>query len=123
MPTARALTAACVAAALLVGCAGATPGSAPRVSQPGGPGAAVTIQTFQFQPRVLEVPAGSRVTWANQDDIEHTVTAGTPERRDGRFDTPLPGKGASFGVTLGQPGTYPYFCDRHQSMRGEIRVY
>ena len=25
-------------------------------------------------------------------------------------------------VTFAEPGVYPYFCDRHQAMRGEIHV-
>jgi plastocyanin len=84
--------------------------------------ASVTIQTFQFRPTPLEVQAGARVTWTNQDDILHTVTSGTPESRDQRFEAPLDGKGASSTVTFTQAGSYAYFCDRHQSMRGEIRV-
>ena len=59
---------------------------------------------------------------ANADDITHTVTSGTPENRDGQFNTPLPGKGTTFSFTFSRAGTYTYFCDRHQSMRGEIRV-
>ena len=86
-----------------------------------GPGD-VEITLFQFKPEQLEVPAGTVVTWTNHDDIEHTVTSGEPERRDGRFNTPLNGKDARGTVTFTQPGVYPYFCDRHQSMRGEIRV-
>ncbi len=86
------------------------------------PGSAVTIRVFQFQPGQLDVKAGSQVTWTNQDDIEHTVTSGTPEKPDGRFNTRMPGKGATFNFTFTQPGTYTYFCNRHQSMRGEIRV-
>jgi len=70
----------------------------------------------------IEVKAGTRVTWANADDITHTVTSGTPENRDGQFNTPLPGKGTTFSFTFSRAGTYTYFCDRHQSMRGEIRV-
>jgi len=34
----------------------------------------------------------------------------------------LEGKGAAAAVELGAPGVYEYFCRRHQSMRGEIRV-
>jgi plastocyanin len=83
---------------------------------------AVTIQTFQFRPTPVEVRAGTPVTWTNQDDILHTVTSGTPESRDRRFEAPLDGKGASSTMTFTQAGIYPYFCDRHQSMRGEIRV-
>jgi plastocyanin len=82
----------------------------------------VGIHIFQFRPGQLEVSAGTRVTWTNQDDITHTVTSGTPERRDGRFDEPLGGRGAAASVQFSNPGVYPYFCGRHPSMRGEIRV-
>ena len=82
----------------------------------------ITIQTFQFQPAQLEVKAGTRITWINQDDIRHTVTSGIPENRDGRFDSSLAGKEAKFTFTYTQPGTYTYFCDRHQHMRGQIQV-
>jgi plastocyanin len=83
---------------------------------------AITVQLFQFRPGQVEVPKGSRITWTNQDDITHTVTSGTPEKRDGRFDAQLAGKGATASVEVKESGTYPYFCERHNSMRGEIRV-
>jgi plastocyanin len=82
----------------------------------------VTIQTFQFKPTPIEVPAGTRVSFTNQDDITHTITSGTPENPDGKFSHRLEGKGASATVDLTKPGVYPYFCERHRSMRGEIRV-
>jgi plastocyanin len=85
-------------------------------------GSTITIQTFQFKPAQLEVKAGTQVTWTNQDDIRHTVTSGTPEKKDGRFDAPLAGKDKSFSFTFSQPGTYVYFCDRHEHMQGEIQV-
>ena len=91
-------------------------------SPQGEPGSSVTIRVFQFQPGQLEVKPGSQVTWTNQDDIEHTVTSGTPEKPDGRFNTRMPGKGATFNFAFTQPGTYTYFCNRHQSMRGQVRV-
>lgn len=83
---------------------------------------AVSIDTFQFKPSRLEVKSGTRVTWTNQDEIKHTVTSGTPKYRDGRFNSRLDGKGATYSLTFTQAGTYPYFCDRHQHMRGEITV-
>ena len=91
--------------------------AAPGRSQPG-----VSVQLFQFRPGQLEVKAGTRLAFTNQDDIGHTVTSGTPEQPDGRFDVRLDGKGAAATVELRAPGIYPYFCRRHQSMRGEIRV-
>ena len=86
------------------------------------PGAAVTIQLFQFQPGRLEIKAGTTVTWVNQDDILHTVTLGTPENRNGSVNLNLSGKGATVSFTFDRPGEYEYFCDRHQSMRGRILV-
>ena len=83
---------------------------------------AVEVRVFRFGPGRVEVAAGSRVTWTNQDDITHTVTSGTPERPDGRFNQRLAGKGTVTTVEFKDPGVYPYFCDRHPSMRGEIRV-
>ena len=82
----------------------------------------IGVRVFQFRPGQTEVKAGTKVTWTNQDDITHTVTSGTPEQRDGRFDRPLPGKGATATVEFKDSGVYPYFCDKHPSMRGEIRV-
>jgi len=82
----------------------------------------VGVRVFQFRPGQLEVKAGTTVTWTNQDDITHTVTSGTPDQREGRFDRRLDGKGATTTVQFKDPGVYPYFCDKHPSMRGEIRV-
>lgn len=91
-------------------------------SSPAGTAQGVTIQTFQFKPTPIEVPAGARVSFTNDDDITHTITSGTPESPDGKFSHRLEGKGATATVDLTKPGVYPYFCERHRSMRGEIRV-
>lgn len=85
-------------------------------------GDAVLVQGFRFQPPRLEVAAGTAVSWTNQDDIEHTATAGTPEAPGGEFDVALDTKGAEGSHTFATPGTYAYFCKVHNSMRGEIVV-
>ncbi len=82
----------------------------------------VEIKTFQFAPDTVRVKVGAKVTFANRDDIEHTVTAGTPEARNPAFNKTLNAKGVSVEVTFDRPGTYAYFCDRHQFMRGAITV-
>ena len=92
------------------------------VAAPGRTQSGVSVQLFQFKPGQLEVKTGTRLAFTNQDDIGHTVTSGMPEQPDGRFDVRLDGKGAAATVELREPGVYPYFCRRHQSMRGEIRV-
>ena len=87
------------------------------------PGTAnVTIKLFQYQPGRIQVKAGTTVTWMNEDEIFHTVTAVAREGKGGGFDAPLDGKGKSFSFTFSQPGVYTYYCDRHEHMRGEIEV-
>jgi plastocyanin len=82
----------------------------------------VEVTVFQFRPGRLDVKVGSAVTWVNQDDIDHTVTSGSPESPGGRFEARLAGKGSTTTVTFAERGVHPYFCSRHQAMRGEIRV-
>jgi plastocyanin len=88
----------------------------------GASGAEVEIRLFQFTPVRLDVARGAEVTWTNRDDIRHTVTSGTPGRSDGRFAGALDGAGTAARVRFAEPGVYPYFCDRHQEMRGAIHV-
>ena len=85
-------------------------------------GPVVTVRLFQFQPSVLTVATATRVVWANQDDILHTVTAVADGAGARGFDRALDGKGASTAVTFAAPGVYAYACERHPHMRGEIRV-
>ena len=82
----------------------------------------VAIRLFAFAPTPLTVKPGATVTWTNGDDITHTVTSGTPAAKDGRFEARLAGKQASYRRTFAEAGTYPYFCERHPNMVGEVFV-
>jgi plastocyanin len=90
-------------------------------AQSPGP-ANVTIKLFQYQPGRIQVKPGTTITWLNEDEISHTVTAVAEEGKGGGFDASLDGKGKSFSFTFSQPGVYSYYCDRHEHMRGEIEV-
>ncbi|MGH7696192.1 MAG: cupredoxin domain-containing protein [Gemmatimonadaceae bacterium] len=82
----------------------------------------VELKTFQFTPDTMRVSVGATVRWTNQDDIEHTVTAGSPSARDASLNATLAKKGATAEKTFDRAGTFTYFCDRHQFMRGTITV-
>jgi plastocyanin len=86
------------------------------------PESKIIIKLFQYQPERIQATVGTTVTWLNEDEISHTVTAGEPGRNGGGFDASLDGKGKSFSFTFSQPGTYTYYCERHEHMRGEIEV-
>ncbi len=81
-----------------------------------------TIKLFQFQPKALEIKAGATVKWLNGDDIEHSVTAGEPGKESGAFDSGFFKKGGSFEFAFKLPGTYEYFCKRHNSMKATVTV-
>ena len=102
-----------------------SPSSLPAVSSaPSGAGDAVTAKLFTFSPTPLTVKAGTKVTWTNDDQILHTVTSGSPPpgSADGTFNGPMDGKGTSFAFTFERPGTYRYFCMRHNQMTGQVDV-
>ncbi|MBW3548286.1 MAG: cupredoxin domain-containing protein [Actinobacteria bacterium] len=118
-----------LAVALLVGTAacgnaGSTPSSdatAPSASA-SEQGGAVTIKTFAFDPDPATVPAGTTVTWANEDEILHTVTSGERDEADGTFDKQLDGPGSVAEHTFDTPGTYAYHCSIHPGMDGVVEV-
>jgi plastocyanin len=82
----------------------------------------VAIRTFQFAPDTLRARAGVRVVWTNDDEIEHTITSGTPDARDGHFHGVVAKRGATYSAALDRPGTYRYFCDRHRFMNGTVII-
>jgi plastocyanin len=89
--------------------------AAPAASQ-----AAVTIDNFSFKDPVITVTAGTTITWSNNDDIPHTVTADDgppPTFRSHALDT-----GDHFARLFDKPGTYRYFCSLHPKMRGTVIV-
>jgi plastocyanin len=115
---------ACVATAATAACADGESGSEPaaKAAAASEARAAVAVQLFQYQPSPLEIAAGTVVTWSNRDEILHTATSGLPGAADGQFNGTMDGKDTSYQFTFSQPGTYSYFCARHESMRGEVRV-
>lgn len=108
----------------LAACGGQSTNPERADSPPGASEAtSVKVALFRFQPATLQVPAGTTVTWRNDDAILHTVTAGDPGQPTGDFDEQLADKGATASVTFDKPGTFKYFCARHpEAMRAEVTV-
>jgi plastocyanin len=75
------------------------------------------VEDFSFVPARLEVERGTTVTWTNQGQVIHTVTA-----NDGSFDSGEIDSGANGSVRFSRPGTYAYHCTPHPFMRGVIVV-
>lgn len=82
------------------------------------PDFSIGMSRSRYSPARLDVPAGSTVRWRNDERAQpHTVT----------FDAGIEGSGLlspgeSFQAAFEEPGTYPYRCTIHPSMRGELIV-
>ncbi len=77
----------------------------------------VKIDNFTFDPPVLKIARGTKVTWVNADDVPHVVRS-----TDGVFKSPPMDTDGSFSYTFEKRGTFPYFCSLHPMMTGKIVV-
>jgi len=79
--------------------------------------AEIHIDNFAFTPAVLEIAAGTTVTWTNRDDIPHTVVEKAIAFKSKPMDTD-----EQFTHTFDKPGEIEYFCSLHPHMTGKIVV-
>src|SRR5439155_1744652 len=76
-----------------------------------------TIDNYFFLPDTIRVKVGTSVTWTNNDDVPHTVTA-----LDGSFSSKL-NQGTTFSRTFDKAGTFEYQCAVHPTMlHGKVIV-
>jgi plastocyanin len=89
----------------------ATPNTAPVATDH------VAIQGFAFGPATVTVKPGTTVTWTQQDEDQHTVTAD-----DASFTSSPLITGKTYTHTFTAPGTYHYHCSIHPFMHGTVVV-
>ncbi len=70
-----------------------------------------------YAPAVSKVAAGTWVTWSNNGQDPHTVTA-----VDGSFDSENLDPSEGFSWFFDQPGTFQYTCTLHPWMTGKVIV-
>jgi plastocyanin len=83
-----------------------------------GAGVAVDMRQSCFEPTVLTIRTGERVTWTNRDAGPHTVTGAA--NGWGNFEAVQQGQTISFDFD--EPGVYPYVCWLHPTMLGAVVV-
>lgn len=79
--------------------------------------ATVHIKNFAFVPASLTVAPGTAVTFVNDDDEPHTVTA-----VDKSFDSEGLDTHQTWTHAFAKAGTYAYFCEMHPYMHGTVVV-
>lgn len=114
------------------GCLNGRSSSSRTVAMPAG---------LAFEPATATIETGETVTWTNESDVPHTVTAygdGIPAEAayfaSGGFESEraardrvtegLIAPGERYDHTFERPGTYRYYCIPHEGsgMVGTVRV-
>ena len=81
------------------------------------PAPRVEIIQFKFEPAQLAVPVGATVTWINDDQETHTVTA-----IDRTYTSTGLEHAEIFSHRFTAAGTYTYFCALHPHMTATVVV-
>lgn len=86
---------------------------------------AVDLKDIAFNPKSVKISKGTKITWVNQDSVEHTVNTDShpahtyyPAQNSRTLK-----KGDTYSVTFTEAGIYLYHCTPHAaSMKGKILV-
>lgn len=84
----------------------------------------VTLENFAFAPAELTIPAGTTVSFVNEDQAPHTATHGSDGQAESGalFDLQLPAGDGSGDYTFDEPGTYNVTCTIHPQMNMVVIV-
>jgi len=94
-----------------------TPAASSSSSSSSG-GVAIKMQNIAFDPKAVTVKVGQKVTWTNEDSVDHNVTSQSGETiKSDNF-----GKGATFSFTPKKAGTIKYVCTIHPGMTATLTV-
>ena len=77
----------------------------------------VSIYNMAFAASGTTVTKGTTVTWTNNDNMTHTVTAD-----DNSFTSGYLNKGDIFSHRFDSTGTFNYHCSVHTGMTGSVTV-
>jgi plastocyanin len=126
------ITALILLTALIAGCGGESSvrdnqgGTAGNATQATGNTAAphlapvqIVIDNFSYSPAEVTIPAGTKVTWVNHDDVPHTATSSRMPRL---FNSKTLDTDEEFSFVFTAPGAYDYFCALHPKMTARIIV-
>ena len=88
-------------------------------STPGTAETVIAMKSDKFAPKTITINHGESITWVNDDVAIHTATS---DMSEGSWNTGDVRPTEARSITFHIPGTYPYHCMYHESMRGTIIV-
>jgi plastocyanin len=91
--------------------------STPAASSSGGE-VTINMQNIQFNPKSQTVKVGQKVTWVNEDSVDHNVKSESGES----ISSSDFGQGQKFSFTPKKAGEIKYQCTLHPGMEGTLTV-
>lgn len=85
----------------------------------------ISMSEIMFKPRNIKVSPNTKITWVNDEDVEHYVNTDSHPAHTyyPNQNSSVLRKGETYSVIFTQSGLYPYHCSAHaESMKGNIIV-
>jgi plastocyanin len=97
---------------------GSSSGASTAAASSSGGGVTIKMQNIAFDPKAVTVKVGQKVTWTNEDTVDHNVTSQSGETiKSDNF-----GKGGTFSFTPKTAGKISYVCTLHPGMTATLTV-
>ena len=85
----------------------------------------IDLKNIALNPKSVKISKGTKVTWVNQDSVEHTVNTDSHPAHTYYLaqNSRTLKKGDKYSVSFTEAGIYPYHCTPHvSSMKGAVLV-
>jgi plastocyanin len=93
----------------------------------------VKIKDMKYIPEKIKVTKGTKVTWINEDEMEHNVMKAHDDDEKPhevshidldpkKFEGPMLKKGESYSFIFNEISENPYHCSPHPWMQGNVEV-
>lgn len=112
------LTAIALLSVAALGCGTSSPSSSSDETDAPAIAATVHIKDGKFDPREVEIEMGGSVMWINDDVATHDLKFMPPNKL---YSGVMKPKGMWIH-TFSAAGTYDYYCDFHNTMKGSVVV-
>src|SRR3954462_2455804 len=104
-----------------VGCGGSSSRKSSSTAAGPSPAAApgaISMKGLRFHPASTTVRVGQKVTWTNDDNVDHNVTS----THGAKFMSRAFGHAHTYAFTPRKPGTVSYVCTLHPGMVAKLVV-
>jgi len=85
----------------------------------------IKMSDIKFMPMDIKISKGTKITWVNDDNVEHYVNTDSHPAHTYYSDQNSKAlkRGDTYSLTFNTPGIYPYHCSAHaSSMIGSLLV-